>query len=257
MNLIDTHCHIHSNDYPLDNEKAYKQAINGGVTKIICVGTDVDDSKLAAEWAYSHKNSWASVGVHPHEAKKGINGLEDMLKNKKLSSKIVALGETGLDYHYMHSPKAAQIAAFEIQLQLAIDYNLPVIFHVREAYDDFWSVLGNFQSADQRIKGVLHSFTDSTANLHEALKRDLFVGVNGIITFPNSKDLQAQLPQIPLHKLLLETDSPYLTPEPHRGTVNEPAYVRLVAEHISSLYNLSLGKIVEQTSHNATSLFHI
>jgi TatD DNase family protein len=257
MQLVDTHCHIHSADYSLDAQKVYQAAITLGVMKLICVGTDVDDSKQAAEWAYTHENSWASVGVHPHEAKNGIEGLENLLQSEKLSVKIVAIGEIGLDYHYMHSPREQQVAAFEAQLQLAVTHDLPVIFHVRESFDDFWAVLKNFQSAGQRIKGVVHSFTDAAANLQQALEHGLYIGVNGIVTFPASKDLQSLLGDIPLHKLLLETDAPYLTPAPYRGKVNEPAYVRLVAEYIGQARHISLEELAAQTSRNATILFHI
>lgn len=264
VNLIDTHCHIHSDDYSLEAEKVYQKAFIAGVTKLICVGTDIADSKLAAEWAMSHENCWASVGVHPHEAKHGVEGLEALLKDKNQATKIVAVGEIGLDYHYMHSPKRQQIATFEAQLQLAVKYDMPVIFHMREApkqdqsatgqaFEDFWSVLNNYPG----VRGVVHSFTDTEQNLRKALDRKLYIGINGIVTFPKSENLQKLVQQIPLTKLLLETDAPYLTPAPHRGTVNEPAYVRLVASHVSHLYDLSMEEVAAKTSHNATILFHI
>lgn len=250
MQLIDTHCHIHSKDYPLDAENVYQEAIDGGVTKLICIGTGIADSRLAADWALQHKNSWASVGVHPHEAKHGIVGIEALLKNKERAPKIAAVGEIGLDYHYLHSPKQQQIAVLEAQLQLAIDYHLPVVFHVREAFEDFWPIVANFQS----LTGVLHSFTDTEATLKQALAKDFFIGVNGIATF--TKD-SAIYKKIPLERLLLETDAPYLTPVPYRGKVNMPAYVRLVGECMGNLHSISLDDIARYTSHNATQLFHI
>lgn len=250
MQLIDTHCHIHSSDYPLDAEAAYQEAIGVGVTKLMCVGTDVDDSKLAAQWATLHETSWASVGVHPHEAKRGINGIETLIKNKELAPKIVAIGEIGLDYHYMHSQKEQQIIAFEAQLQLALEYNLPVIFHVREAFADFWPIVSNFHT----IRGVVHSFTDTEATLNRALAAGFFIGVNGIATFSKDKSVYKK---IPLNRLLLETDAPYLTPAPYRGKVNKPAYVRLVGECMGNLHSISLDDIARYTSHNATQLFHI
>ncbi len=253
MDLIDTHCHIHSSDYPLDAEQVYATAIAGGVNKMICVGTDVADSQLAAQWAVAHDSSWASCGVHPHEANKGIIGIESLLKTPDLAQKIVAIGEIGLDYHYLHSPKAAQIAALEAQLQLAQDYNLPAIFHVREAYDDFWAVFSHFQG----VKGVLHSFSDTSMTLKKALAHGLYIGVNGIATFTKDEKQTALYASLPLEKLLLETDAPYLTPAPHRGKVNEPAYVRLVAECLSGLQSASISLISQHSSHNATILFHI
>ncbi len=264
MSLIDTHCHIHSKDYPLDSEKVYQAAISAGIAKLICVGTDLNDSKLAVKWATMHENNWASVGMHPHEAKHGIEGLEALLKDENLTTKIVAIGEIGLDYHYMHSSREQQITTFETQLQLAVKYDLPAIFHMRDspkqdksatgrAFEDFWSVLNNYPG----VRGVLHSFTDTEQNLRKALDRKLYIGINGIVTFPKSENLQKLVQQIPLTKLLLETDAPYLTPVPHRGKVNKPAYVRLVASHVSHLYDLSLEEVATKTSHNATILFHV
>ena len=253
MQLIDTHCHIHSSNYPLDAEQVYRNMLEAGVAKLICVGEDVEDSKLAAAWALSHSNTWASVGVHPHEAKKGIMGIENLLKDKKFSSKIVAIGEIGLDYHYLHSSRVEQVAALEAQLQLAQEYNLPVIFHVREAYDDFWPVLAGFHG----ITGVLHSFTDSEVTLERALAQGLYIGVNGIATFTKDKSQTIMYKRVPLSHLLLETDSPYLTPAPWRGKVNEPAYVKVVAEYLSQLFQISLEDLAQHTSQNATTLFPI
>lgn len=256
MQLIDTHCHIHSLDYPLDAEAVYTHALQAGVAKLICVGTDYEDSQLAVAWANAHKNAWASVGVHPHEAKKGITGIKALLKNKTINSRVVAIGETGLDYHYQHSTKQQQIAAFESQLQLAQDYKLPVIFHVREAFEDFWPIVAQFKS----LKGVLHSFTDSKAHLNKGLDMGFYVGVNGIATFTKDKNQVGMYKNVPLERLMLETDAPYLTPSPWRGKVNEPAYVREVAEHLAIIKSIrtpvSVEAIISSSTRNANDLFH-
>jgi TatD DNase family protein len=253
MQFVDSHCHIHSADYPLDAEKVYRNALKTGVTRLICVGEDVDDSKLAAGWALGHENSWASVGVHPHEAKKGIGGIETLLKNKQLAPKIMALGEIGLDYHYMHSSRNQQIKVLEAQLHLAHTYTLPVIFHIREAYDDFWPILAQFP----QIQGVLHSFTDTDTTFERALKAELYIGVNGIATFTKDPHQQAMYKNIPLDHLLLETDAPYLTPAPLRGKMNVPAYVRLVAQWLAMACALPIEEIALCTSENASRLFNI
>ncbi len=253
MQLIDTHCHIHSSSFPLDAEKTYQEAIAAGVTKLICVGTDAEDSKLAAEWALEHEKSWASVGVHPHEAKHGVGGIEPLLKDAQLMPKIVAVGETGLDYHYTHSPKDRQIMALEAQLQLAQTYNLPVIFHMRNASEDFWPAFSQFHG----IKGVMHSFTDTAATLERALTEGLYIGVNGIASFTRDEAQVELYKSVPLESLLLETDAPYLTPVPHRGKVNQPAYVRLVARCLSEMRSIPVETIARHSSHNATHLFHI
>ncbi len=249
MQLVDTHCHIHSTDYKKDAEVVYNDAYNKGISKIICVGTDEADSHLAVEFAQVHDRVWASVGVHPHEAKKGVGNLKKLVGKEK----VVAIGEVGLDYFYTHSPKQVQIKLLEEQLQLAVDHQKPVIFHVREAYDDFWPIFNQFKG----IKGVLHSYTDSMTNLEKALERDLFIGVNGIATFSKDIEQREMLQRAPLNRLLLETDSPYLTPSPHRGKVNEPAYVRLVAEYMRQIRSTTLEEIATQTTRNATYLFQI
>lgn len=249
MELIDTHCHIHSSDYKLDAEEVYKHALDGGVFKMICVGTSAEDSRLAVDFAVRHDGAFASVGVHPHEAKHGLKGIEGVLKERK----VVAIGEIGLDYFYSHSEHDTQIAIFEQQLQLAQDNNLPAIFHVREAFDDFWPVLSNFSG----IKGVLHSFTDSYENLEKALNLGLYIGVNGISTFTKDANQQAMFARIPLDSLLLETDSPYLTPKSRRGNVNEPVFVREVAEYISTAQSTPVDELATRTTRNATNLFHI
>ncbi|OGL34479.1 preprotein translocase [Candidatus Saccharibacteria bacterium RIFCSPHIGHO2_12_FULL_42_8] len=249
MELIDTHCHIHSSDYKLDAEEVYKRALDEGIFKMICVGTSTEDSRLAVDFAVHHNGAFASVGVHPHEAKHGLEGIEGLLKEKK----VVAIGEIGLDYFYSHSEHDIQIDIFEQQLQLAQDNNLPVIFHVREAFDDFWPVLSNFPNT----KGVLHSFTDSKENLEKALNFGLYIGVNGISTFTKDANQQAMFASIPLDSLLLETDSPYLTPKSRRGNVNEPVFVREVAEYISTAQSTPVDELAIHTTRNATNLFHI
>ncbi len=249
MDLIDTHCHIHSSDYKLNADEAYNRALKESIIKMICVGTSVDDSRLAISFASNHENAFASVGVHPHEAKHGINGLQDIVGKNK----VVALGEIGLDYFYSHSEHDQQIAIFEQQLQIAKDNNLPVIFHVREAFDDFWPVINNFPG----IRGVLHSFTDNMNNLEKALELGFYIGVNGISTFTKNIDQQAMFSQIPVDSLLLETDSPYLTPKSRRGNVNEPVFVREVAEYISAEQSTPVDELATRTTYNATNLFHI
>ncbi|MDO8335856.1 MAG: TatD family hydrolase [Candidatus Saccharibacteria bacterium] len=249
MKLIDTHCHIHSSDYKIDSNEAYQRAIDGGVTKMICVGTDVVDSKLAISFANNHEGVFASVGVHPHEAKHGIAGLKELVSENK----VVAIGEIGLDYFYEHSDRQAQIEIFEQQLQIADDANLPVIFHVREAFDDFWPIVSKFPN----IRGVLHSFTDSQANANKAIESGFFIGVNGIATFTKDAAQQQVYSQLPLDKIILETDSPYLTPVPHRGKLNEPVFVREVARYLCTVRSTSVDELALLTTQNATNLFHI
>lgn len=247
MQLIDTHCHIHDANYPLDIGDTISRAHEASVGRMIRVGTSIQSSKDALEFASQHENIYASIGVHPHDTKDGLEGLSELIAKPHL----VAVGEIGLDYFYTHSPREVQIKALEGQINLALQHNLPIIFHVREAFDDFWPIFDNFSG----IRGVLHSFTDTSENVEEALKRNLFIGVNGISTFTKDAAQQQMFAALPLEKLLLETDAPFLTPVPLRGKVNEPAFVRSVAEYHAAIRNVSLEEIAEKTSANARALF--
>lgn len=244
--LIDTHCHIHEADYPLQIDEVLLRASEANVEKMICVGTTLQSSSEAIEFSKLHDHVYASVGVHPHESKDGYDGIASLAKKG-----AVAIGEIGLDYYYDHSPRDVQIAAFEAQLQIAVENNLPVIFHVREAFDDFWPIFDKFEG----VRGVLHSFTDTPENLDKAFKRGLYVGVNGISTFTKDTVQQAMYTNIPLDRLLLETDAPFLAPLPHRGTTNEPAYIELIAKYHAEARGIGLDDVAEATSNNALTLF--
>lgn len=246
MQLIDTHCHIHEPDYP-DADGAIGRAQGDGIVEMICVGTSEESSRQAVEFTKNRAGLYASIGVHPHDTKDGFEGIFSLAD----TSKVVAVGEIGLDYYYTHSPRDVQIAALEGQLDFALKHRLPVIFHVREAFEDFWPIFDNFKG----IRGELHSYTDSLANLEKAFARDLYVGVNGISTF--SKDVaHAQMfSEIPLNRMLLETDAPFLTPKPLRGTINEPAFVKFVAEYHATTRGISLEEIAHATTANARALF--
>lgn len=255
MTYTDTHCHIHEARYA-DAEEAFTRAHKTGVNRLICVGTDEITSKEAVEFAGNHENTWASVGLHPHDATHGLDSLhvlEDLIKNDKIPHvrKIVAIGECGLDYFYTHSPKETQIQMLQAQLELAQTYDLPVIFHVREAFDDFWPIFDRFEG----VRGVLHSYTDTMSNLDKALSRGLYIGVNGISTFTKDDKQREMFSSIPVSSLLLETDSPFLTPIPHRGKLNEPAFVTYVAHHIANLQAINLEELSRATERNATNLF--
>jgi TatD DNase family protein len=196
--LIDTHCHIHESSYPLSIEEVVTRASEAGVHKMICVGTNEQSSRDALRLAHAKPAVYAAIGVHPHDTIRGWGAIETLA-----SDDIVAIGEIGLDYFYAHSPRSVQITALESQLQTAMSHNLPVIFHVREAFDDFWPIFDNFP----RIRGVLHSFTDTQINRDAALTRGLSIGVNGISVFTKDRTQQALFASIPLASLLLETDS--------------------------------------------------
>ena len=271
--LVDTHCHIQSADTGLGRgrgERATQElwakapdlsadaiiekAAAAGVTKLICVGCDLEDSRLAVDFVQARTSCWASIGIHPHEAKHfetedSRQSFERLIRRPK----VVAVGECGLDYYYGHSPKAAQEAALCYQLELAIQHKLPLIFHVREAFDDFWPIIDRYDS----LRGVLHSFTDSADNLSKALERGLYIGVNGIATFAKDEKLLDVYRQVPLQKLLLETDAPFLTHTPYRGSINEPMQVGTISEFLAGLRGINRGELARATSENARQLFGI
>lgn len=268
MQLADTHCHIHTTESELvgdetsramwaragkpDPDAIISRAIESSVARMICVGTSVDDSKLAVDFVRAQPQCWASVGVHPHETLRDEQKLGE-LKILAKKPKVVAIGECGLDYFYKNAPKEAQIAALKLQIELALEYNLPIIFHVREAFEDFWPIFDGYKG----VKGVLHSFTDTAEHLKKAMDRGLYVGVNGIMTFTKHDWQLDNLKAIPADRMLLETDAPFLTPVPHRGKVNEPANLKHVAEFVARLRGESLEQLAETTTLNTTTLFSI
>lgn len=237
--LIDTHCHLHDREFFSDEQAAemLKRAHENNVEKIICIGTSHEDSMAARDFAEQYENVYWTYGIHPESAG----------KEWKFEGKPVAIGEVGLDYHYDGYDRTAQIKLFEQMLQLAVDNNLPLSFHVREAFDDFFPVVANFPKA----RGVVHSFSDNKKNLKKILtETDFYVGVNGMATY-------STLPTPPLERIILETDAPFLTPKPFRGIINEPAHVREIAQWLSEKLATEFEIIERETTKNAKQLFNI
>lgn len=255
MELVDTHCHIHSSDYPLDAEEVIIRAHESNVTKLLCVGEDLEDSRLAVKFVVKHPNTWASVGIHPHESARYLKetGLQAKMEALLKRPKVVAIGECGLDYYYNHSPKAAQQEILKLQLDLARTHNLPLLFHIREAFDDFWSVFDSYPGP----KGIVHSFTATKKELAEALERGLYIGLNGIMTFTKNEAQIAAAKAVPLDRLVLETDAPFLTPAPYRGTINEPKNVLVTADFLARLRGEDLASLATATGQNVHKLFGI
>lgn len=250
--FTDTHCHIHDTEFfPEGGQAPYDRALAAGVHRVVCVGTDSRSSKEAVAFASSHAAAWAVVGIHPHDAKTERTKFTsfEQWAHSVNSEKLVAVGEIGLDYHYDNSPRDQQIELLCHQIELAQQLQVPVVFHVRDAFDDFWPIFDSFQG----VRGVVHSFTDSLANMEKALERNLFIGVNGIATFARDRDEVTKA--IPLDSFLLETDAPFLTPTPYRGKVNEPAFVQHVARFVADLRSISLEELSDNTEKNAQNLF--
>ena len=247
--LIDSHCHLHDRDF-FTAEQAKEMLVRAkenNVLKVICIGTSLEDSLNARDFAKAHENVFWTLGIHPEGATKpySYEELQDIITSSK--EKLVAIGEVGLDYHYEPETKKQQIKLFETMLELATKNNLPLSFHVREAFDDFFGIINNLPAA----RGVVHSFSDSKKNLKKILEQtDFYVGVNGLATY-------STLPTPPLDRILLETDAPVLAPVPHRGETNEPAYIKNIAEWLSSRLDTNFDSVASITTKNAKNLFQI
>ena len=265
--LVDSHCHLHDREFFTSEqaEEMITRAQEAGVEKIICIGTSHEDSLAARDFANNHNNIYWTYGIHPQEAgdlKPYISGdgsLAPVVTGLAPSSSVVtsgspldigfkslvAIGEVGLDYHYDGYDREAQIRLFEEMCQLAIDNNLPVSFHVREAFPDFFGVVENFP----KIRGVVHSFTDNKKILRRILNEtEFYVGVNGLATY-------STLPLPPIERILLETDAPFLAPVPHRGSTNEPAYIADIAKWLAEKLEISAEEVARITTENASDLF--
>lgn len=256
-NLVftDTHCHIQFADYPIDPEEAITNAREAGVDRLIAVGCTLPDSQAAVEFASTHENVWASIGLHPHEGARYVHDHHALQQFRDLvaKSKVVAIGETGLDYYYEHSPKEDQKKLLRFQLDLAAEHKLPLILHIRDAFNDFWPIFDDYKG----LEGVVHSFTSDKHDLEQILSRGLYVGLNGIMTFTKHHSQLEAAKAVPLDKLLLETDAPFLTPVPFRGKICEPKHVRTVGEFLADLRGESLAELAGATTSNAGRLFKL
>ena len=248
--MIDTHCHINDEKYKHDIDIIVQKAIDSGVKKMICVGVDLETSEKAILISNKYEQVYATVGYHPHESKDApqryIYELEDMAKN----SKVVAIGETGLDYYYNISPKSIQKNIFNEQIELSKDLNIPIIMHNRDSDKDLLSII----ESSKLDYGVVHCFSSDWGMAEKLLKLDIKLSFTGMVTFIKDP-IEEVLKKIKLDDFFLETDSPYLAPNPHRGKRNEPAMVNLIAQKIAQIKNVPLEIIVESTTKNALSFF--
>ena len=253
--IIDTHCHLDDTRYDDDIQSVIKNALDNKVDKIIIPGADINDLPKAAKIANSNSNIYFAAGVHPYE----IDGYdESVIRKFAKDPKCVAIGECGLDYFRLPDDnvdeyKSKQKDIFISQIKLAIELNLPLIIHIRDANEDSLKILKEYE--DKLVGGVLHCFNASPILLE--LSSKFYYGIGGVLTFKNTKKLVEILPKIPLNRLLIETDAPYLTPEPHRGKRNEPAFTTFVADKMSDILGMSRDEIEGLTTQNAIRLFRI
>ncbi|WP_312197836.1 TatD family hydrolase [Anaerospora hongkongensis] len=253
--LFDSHAHIDDNRFDSDRLETIERARENGVTGIINIGADMASSARSVALAQAHEGIYAAVGIHPHDAKAAGNADYDrMAEWVEQEKKVVAIGEIGLDYYYDLSPREVQQEVFIRHIDLARQLRKPIIIHDRDAHGDVMNIV---KKEAKGIIGVFHCYSGSLEMAKEVLKLGFYVSFAGPVTFAKSTKLKEIAAAVPLERLLVETDSPYLTPHPHRGRRNEPAHVRLVAEEVARLRGLSLEAVAEATTQNVKQLFHI
>ncbi len=245
MAWIDQHCHLPVGDAGAEVVDGARAA---GVTRMVTVGTGVDRSRAMIGVARAHEGVWATAGVHPHDAKDGLEGLEELLAEPE----VVAVGEAGLDFHYDHSPRDLQADVFARQIGLAHAHRLPLVIHTREAWEETFAILDR-EGTPERT--VFHCFTGGPAEGAECRARGGLLSFSGIITFPSGAPLRAAAAECPLAELMVETDSPYLAPEPHRGRRNRPALVPLVGAAVADAKGIDVGEVEAATWATAAAFY--
>ncbi|MEJ2759273.1 MAG: TatD family hydrolase [Anaerolineales bacterium] len=262
MTYTDTHCHLDFDRFDDDRDAVIQRAVEKGLTRMLVPGVDLDSSRAAVTLADRNSHVYAAVGVHPNYGSIWSEEVYDQLAELADHPKVVAIGEIGLDYYWDETPKPLQKKMLKRQLGLAAEKELPVIIHNREAHEDVFEILLDWQkvlaenqSPLAEKPGVLHSYSGNIIQAEKLFDAGFYLGITGPVTFKNAPELQVVASQAPETRLLIETDSPYLTPHPYRGKRNEPAYVYYVAEKIATLRGISPKAVGEFTSRNAKILF--
>ncbi len=253
--LVDTHCHLDFDRFDPDREAVIARAAAAGVTRIVVPALDLDNCPTVLALTERYSGVYAAVGVHPNSSASWQASWLTPLRRFARHPRVVAIGEIGLDYYWDRAAPEIQRQALAAQLALAAELALPVILHNRDASDDLLQLLASAPTARRPGPGVLHSFSADWTTAAKALELGYFLGFTGPITFKKATDLQAVARRAPLERILVETDAPFLTPEPHRGRRNEPAYVRHVAAALAALHELPLATMAQLTTDNAERLF--
>lgn len=255
IELFDSHCHVDEERFDGDREEVLRRMAENGVTRFAVIGSDMATSRHAADFAAAHDGCWAAVGIHPHEAKgfreEDLQTLADWTREEK----VKAIGEIGLDYYYDLSPRETQMTVCQQQMELAWQLSLPVAWHIRDAHQDALTLMKQHRA--HLTGGIIHCFSGSWEMAKEYLKLGYYISFSGPVTFRKAPKLQEAAVNVPLDRLLIETDSPYLAPEPVRGRRNEPANVRYVAQKIAELRGLSLEELAQATTRNALAVYGI
>jgi TatD DNase family protein len=260
--LVDSHAHLDFSQFDADRQEVLARAQEAGVETIVNAGAGLEASQAGVALAETYPQVYAAVGVHPHEAKTLNQDVLEELRALAQHPKVVAIGEIGLDYYRDRSPRPVQRRAFQQQLALARELGKPIIVHDREAHRDVMDMLRQWvregyqpSAIGHQPVGVMHCFSGDLAMAREVIEMGFYISIPGPVTFANERRLPDLVRALPLERLLIETDCPYLTPHPHRGKRNEPAYVRLVAEAIAQIRGISLEEVARITTANARALF--
>ncbi|MCL7486613.1 MAG: TatD family hydrolase [Desulfobulbaceae bacterium] len=253
--LIDTHCHLDMKAYEDDLDTVVRDAADSGITRIITVGIDLPSSCEAVALAKRFPGIWATIGIHPHNAESGnpetYRRLHLLAEEK--TNKVIGYGEIGLDFARNYAPRPVQIAAFGTQIDMAKELNLPIIIHDRDAHDDTLAILKSH--APYPMLGVMHCFSGDLELASRVMELGLYISIPGIVTFNKSESMQQVAREIPLEKMILETDGPFLAPVPYRGKINKPEYLLHTAQKIADLRGISLDEVARQTTANSENLF--
>ncbi|HEY6736541.1 MAG TPA: TatD family hydrolase, partial [Candidatus Saccharimonadia bacterium] len=248
--LIDTHSHIHFPDFREEIDDVLERAAQAGVTKQLVVGVNDTDSAEAIAVAKAYEHLWASVGLHPHDADRGYEALEEVARLAGHEA-VVAIGECGLDNYKSETTPEDQERALRFQIELGLELHKPMVFHVRDAFPDFWRILDDYDG----VRGTVHCFSAGLPELEGSLQRGLYISLGGIMTFTKDEHQLEAARRVPLSRLILETDCPFLAPPPHRGQRNEPAYLADTARLLATLRGEALEDLESATTRNAELLF--
>ena len=254
--LIDTHAHLSDGRFDVDRDLAIKRASDAGVAKIIEIGCEPYTWKASVDLAERNPGIYFALGIHPHEAVQANGELMAALSRACQHRKCVAIGETGLDYYYDHSPRPVQQAVFKAHIKLALELQKPLIIHCRDAYEDLLAILKH-QSPLPPVPGVIHCFSGTRADAEAFIGHGFKLGIDGPVTYPKAMVLQEVVKDIPLEHFVLETDAPYLPPQPVRGKRNEPAFIVHTAEAVAYIKKVPIASVIDITTQNARQLFGI
>lgn len=254
--MIDSHAHLDDKRFDEDRERVIKELKDNGIELVINIGADLKTSYNSVELANKYDNIYAAVGIHPHSAREADETVLEDIKQMALDNeKVVAIGEIGLDFYYDNSPRDLQRLCFRKHLEIAKELNLPIVIHSRDAAQETFDILKEAQ--DGSLRGVLHCYSGSVEMALEYIKLGFYISLAGPVTFKNARVVKEVAEAVPLDKLLIETDCPYLTPVPYRGKRNEPKYVKYVAEEIARIKGIAVEDVVEAATANTKKLFGI